>query len=494
MAGRSVADVGGTVVACVLVATVLHLDAVRAALRPEETSPVLALAAAGVGTAAALLAILGARLTGDARPAWIGAALTLYCVIVLPWATVAADDTDVAHRAARLVTYLGALVVLVLAIRPPRRLGRWGGFGLLAVIGLLAVATLGLPDTPFLRALVQGPLVTLAVLGGWTAAAAAFVVIGHRLGSRARSRVGLGLVVLAVAQLYRVAATTGATDVTFAALRLLGLLIVLSGLAELTIRLLGSWEAQRWEQQEELSDAALHMERAAEMAAERDHELRNGLAGLAGITHLLSQDAGGEQQERLRHAVLAELGRLHGLLDGEEIDPEPPAGYLVEPVLSGLVALRPGVALALEPGLTARGDSAVLAQVVTNLLANCERHAPGSTVTVSGRAEGADVVVEVRDEGPGLPAGAEDAVLGRGVRDEAAGGSGLGLHISARLAASQGGTLAVTNGEPSGCVATVTVPAGPPGAGADRSPTVEQPSPGSPGLIIPISDSDRILS
>ena len=42
---------------------------------------------------------------------------------------------------------------------------------------------------------------------------------------------------------------------------------------------------------------------------ERSHELRNGLAGLAGITHLLSAE-GGEDHERLTDAVLAELGRL----------------------------------------------------------------------------------------------------------------------------------------------------------------------------------------
>ena len=45
--------------------------------------------------------------------------------------------------------------------------------------------------------------------------------------------------------------------------------------------------------------------------------------------------------------------------------------------------------LAPVPDLTARGKPGVLAQVVTNLLANGARHAPGAAVTVTGRVDGA---------------------------------------------------------------------------------------------------------
>jgi two-component system OmpR family sensor kinase len=199
------------------------------------------------------------------------------------------------------------------------------------------------------------------------------------------------------------------------------------------------------------------MERAGELAAERSHELRNGLAG---ITHLLSTD-GGADHERLKHAVLAELGRLHRILDGEQAAP-PVDDYLVGPVLDGLVSLRdPAPTIEVECGLHARGDPAVLAQVVTNLLANCDRHAPGAPVRLDARQEGAEVVVEVRDEGPGLPPHRDaGALLGRGVRDESAGGPGLGLYISGELLAREGGSLELRPAtDPAGCVATVRVPA-----------------------------------
>jgi two-component system OmpR family sensor kinase len=304
------------------------------------------------------------------------------------------------------------------------------------------------------------------VLPGWTAAAVGYVVEGYRRRSGPRTRLGLGLAVVAGAQLYRGATGAPVTDPPFAGLRAVGTLIVLVALAQLVTRSLAAVRSQQWAQQEELALAALHVERAGELAAERDHELRNGLAGLAGITHLLSSGADDDEQQRLRQAVLSELGRLHTILDGGAVGPEPGRReeYAVEPVLAGLVTLRRSagvpVTLVAEPGLRACGDAAVLAQVVTNLLANCDRHAPGAPVVVRSYDHADHVVVEVRDEGPGLPAALGHDLLRRGVHDSAGGGSGLGLHISARLIDREGGELELFPAtEPTGCLATVRLPA-----------------------------------
>ena len=72
----------------------------------------------------------------------------------------------------------------------------------------------------------------------------------------------------------------------------------------------------------------------------------------------------------------------------------------MEPVLAGLVALRrdAGVTLSVAPDLQLRGDPAVLAQIVTNLLVNCARHAPGADVTVTARSGNGVVSIEVRDD------------------------------------------------------------------------------------------------
>ena len=76
------------------------------------------------------------------------------------------------------------------------------------------------------------------------------------------------------------------------------------------------------------------------------------------------------------------------------------------------------------------------------------------------------VVVGVRDRGPGLSGRVSGSVLDRGTRDESAGGSGLGLHISQQLLVREGGALTLRSVEdPRGCLATVTLPP----AGADRA-------------------------
>ena len=79
-------------------------------------------------------------------------------------------------------------------------------------------------------------------------------------------------------------------------LRLLGVVVVLLALARLVARSLAARALGAVAQQEELRSRRVHLERAQELAAERDHELRNGLAGLAGITHLLSSRHGRREQ------------------------------------------------------------------------------------------------------------------------------------------------------------------------------------------------------
>ncbi|WP_169808659.1 sensor histidine kinase [Microtetraspora niveoalba] len=96
-------------------------------------------------------------------------------------------------------------------------------------------------------------------------------------------------------------------------------------------------------------------------------------------------------------------------------------------------------------GVMVHGDRIGLERLLHNLLDNAERHARSSvTVTVEHRGDAA--VLEVHDDGSGVPPEQREAVFQRFVRlpdarAKDAGGSGLGLPIAREIAEAHGGTL-----------------------------------------------------
>ena len=102
--------------------------------------------------------------------------------------------------------------------------------------------------------------------------------------------------------------------------------------------------------------------------------------------------------------------------------------------------------------------------MVANLLDNAARHSPpGGRITASARIDAETLVVEVTDDGPGIPPGERTRVFERfsrgGVADN--GGTGLGLAIARWVVELHGGTIAVVDPEPgrAGCRIRFRVPA-----------------------------------
>lgn len=99
----------------------------------------------------------------------------------------------------------------------------------------------------------------------------------------------------------------------------------------------------------------------------------------------------------------------------------------------------------LTPGTTVEGSRTRLARLLTNLLDNAQRYAD-RRIEVRVRTVGRTAVLEVVDDGPGIPAEDRERVFERFTRlDDARsrelGGAGLGLAIARDLAAHHGGTL-----------------------------------------------------
>ena len=108
------------------------------------------------------------------------------------------------------------------------------------------------------------------------------------------------------------------------------------------------------------------------------------------------------------------------------------------------------------------GNEQLLTALVANLVDNAIRYTQeGGSVTARCRREGEEVVLEVVDDGPGIPAEMRAHVFERFYRGMTnVDGTGLGLSIVQRIAQSHGGTVGVEPGPGRvGLVATVRLPA-----------------------------------
>jgi PAS domain S-box-containing protein len=131
-------------------------------------------------------------------------------------------------------------------------------------------------------------------------------------------------------------------------------------------------------------------------------------------------------------------------------------------------AAQAGCTLSLKTGGPVVGtwDRLRIEQIVTNLVANATKYAPGAPVEVSIESEGDAAVLEVRDGGRGLREDDLSRVFGRFERagGTAAGGMGLGLYITRQFAEAHGGTVSARNVDGGGACFTVALPLVPPSA------------------------------
>lgn len=219
----------------------------------------------------------------------------------------------------------------------------------------------------------------------------------------------------------------------------------------------------------------------AEGTASIAHELRTPLTVLRGRLHgiadgvfalepkevegLLYQVEGlGRLVDDLQTLSLAKAQRL--FLDVQETD-------IADEVCRVIAATKPDLeAAGLEPMLDlapARlcGDGARLRQIMGAVLANACRYAAGSGVLrITTCQDDECAVLEVIDQGPGLPEGSEELAFDRFWRGEASrnrntGGSGLGLAVVRAIVEAHGGHVQLSNHAGGGAAFIMRLPAKP---------------------------------
>ena len=221
---------------------------------------------------------------------------------------------------------------------------------------------------------------------------------------------------------------------------------------------------------------ALSRQRA--FVADASHELRTPLAVLRGELELA--DRPGRSREELAAAVRRaateadRLARITGDLlllarsDDDRLSLQLEQAEL-RPLLAHSAELA-GPRLA-EAGLTCRVDVPAdlraridpdwISQAVDNLLGNALRFAPRGSVIVLAAWGGADLDIEVRDDGPGFPAEFLPHAFERfrrSGRSRGDGGAGLGLAIVQAIAVAHGGVAAARNKPGGGAVVGLHLP------------------------------------
>ncbi len=207
-----------------------------------------------------------------------------------------------------------------------------------------------------------------------------------------------------------------------------------------------------------------------ELIANVSHELRTPITALQAVLENVVDGVSDPDTLKTALAQTERLGRLvTELLDLSRIDAGAHRLDLTafdvteflqtvarEAQVNANAAGRDVTFVASSAPLTVVADPERLHQVVANLLDNAARHSPtgGSVTATAARDESGELVIEVTDEGTGIPAEQREHVFGRFTRGDrpsaSGGGTGLGLAIAHWVVELHGGAIAVVDPPPNG--------------------------------------------
>ena len=231
--------------------------------------------------------------------------------------------------------------------------------------------------------------------------------------------------------------------------------------------------------------------RLSEIAEERNkflrhmsHELKTPLANIREGTELLMEGAvgslNGEQREvtgilrdnslRLQRLIenllsYSEWQAKRSGLDVSEIRLQPLVRSAIETYQLPINAHRLRLDLQVDD-VALHADRAKLKLILDNLISNAVKFTPdGGTITLRARLEkdGKDVILDVSDTGPGIPAAERDRIFdafyqGATPQGGLVRGTGIGLSVVQEFVHAHGGTVQIIDGEFSGAHLRVRLP------------------------------------
>lgn len=199
------------------------------------------------------------------------------------------------------------------------------------------------------------------------------------------------------------------------------------------------------------------------VAAGIAHEVRNPLGVIRSSASLIEEDLteGQTEAKRACQFVVEEIDRMDRLVGGLLLfaRPSPPrrgALHLRETVertlqlCSSALSRRVAIASEVTPELPEiEGDPALIQQLLFGLVLNAAE-AGARHVTLRAGQQGTNLIVDVLDDGPGVPADQAELIFEPFYTTKDS-GTGLGLPTAARIATSHGGSLTLRECSPGAC-------------------------------------------
>jgi signal transduction histidine kinase len=196
-----------------------------------------------------------------------------------------------------------------------------------------------------------------------------------------------------------------------------------------------------------------------DFAADASHQLRTPLTALLMRLEEISETDDAEVVKEEANIAIAQVERLTRVVDDllgrARGSGGPSPAVSLDSVIAALQRewqpafeqARRSVRVRGERGLFVRSTPVALSQILSTLLENSLVHGRG-TVDIHARRSGPSVIVEVSDQGDGVPAAMAPHIFERSVSSGAGGSTGLGLALARDLAESNGGRLDLVQAQP----------------------------------------------
>ncbi len=229
--------------------------------------------------------------------------------------------------------------------------------------------------------------------------------------------------------------------------------------------------------------------RLLELAQERNrflrhmsHELKTPLANIREGTDLLMDGAVGELDPAQREvtAILRDNGlKLQRMIENllsfsawqtssvgletSEFRLRPVVKQVLENQQLTLLSQRVRLDVQVED-LTLVADRGKIRLILENLVSNAVKYSPkGGTIHIKAATAGHSILIDVADNGPGIPKEERDHVFeafytGRAAKTTAIKGTGIGLSVVLEFVAAHGGTVQIVDGEYPGAHFRIRMP------------------------------------